>query len=698
MNFVEIEKLRSELASFLPRIIGLPKVLVLFSFYEKLLTSNDANLINAFAVEFIDEYLTELGSYSPYYSEPKRTEQLLKQLTELKLAPVLGNYSGRIEELILSITKKLDNLFALLDGNTAQTEKRNKLLFPLLGKVVTSSETHTYASIEPITIKVTTAKHKDFFVFVPSHQKKEQLEEQTKISFQLALQYLKNYKHKFHKYHEALIYFENISAEYDGYSLGIALTIGFIEQLSVLYNLPYLTIVKNNVASTGGLDNNGYISPLGEEIIKLKVKAAFYSDIETLIISEADEITAKQELRELNEKYPKRVLRLAHVESLTDLLNRRNLVEIKKQSPILRTAKNIKKNWIVTTLSIIIILIIGFIWIRDFDDNPAMIYNEPNRLYIKNKSGRILWSKQRSYTYSKFLGILGTTTTQKLVDIDGDGYNEILLTSEPDEILSSPKDFGRIICLDRKGNEIWKYIFADTVTSEREFLPPPYGSNIIDTVTIDGEKELIVFANSRNSFSSAIYCLDLKTGKRINGTLWNSGHIIRGFIDDRFTAGKKSIVFSCWNNGYEMCGTVTIGLDQLLNKMVLPTTPNYLIKNFPVAKTLAYILLPNSDYNKYLQRRHASLWDQGLRIGENDDFIVQLFQNYDREYIVFEIKYNMKNVDVVIDDQFRVARDSLVVHGILKYPLTDTPEYKNLLKSQILYWDGKKFARREDLN
>ncbi|MCL6097423.1 MAG: hypothetical protein M1391_02470, partial [Bacteroidetes bacterium] len=60
MNFQEIEKLRSELSTFLPRINGLPKVLVLFSFYERLLASNDANLINAFALEFIEYYLSEL--------------------------------------------------------------------------------------------------------------------------------------------------------------------------------------------------------------------------------------------------------------------------------------------------------------------------------------------------------------------------------------------------------------------------------------------------------------------------------------------------------------------------------------------------------------------------------------------------------------------------------------------------------------
>ncbi len=122
MNFLEIEKLRSEISSFLPRINGLSRILVLFSFYEKLLLTKDENLINAFAVEFIDEYLSELNIYSPFYSEPARTEQILNQLSELKLILGFDNKQSRLENLISLINKKLKIFLAVLEGNAGQPE------------------------------------------------------------------------------------------------------------------------------------------------------------------------------------------------------------------------------------------------------------------------------------------------------------------------------------------------------------------------------------------------------------------------------------------------------------------------------------------------------------------------------------------------------------------------------------------------
>jgi hypothetical protein len=692
LNFLYIEKLRYELSCFLPRISGLPKIIVLFSFYEKLFLTKDENIINAFAPEFIEEYLSALNHYSPFYSEPRRTEKRLKQLSELKLIPVLENNHNRIDELITSINEKLNNLLILLEGNSVQVEKRKKFLFPLLGKVVTSSETYTYSSIESVTIKVTPAKHKDSFVFVPSHQKKEQLEEQAKISFQLALQYLKEYKGKFHKYHEVLIYFDNISAEYDGSSLGIALTIGFIEQLSVLYNLPHLAIVKNNIASTGGLDKNGNVSALGEEIIKNKVEATFYSDLETLIIPEADEFAAKEKLKELKEKYPNRKFNFVPVESLTDLLNRRNLIEIKKQSPLVRIVKNIKKNGGAVSLSLIILLIIGFIWIRDFDDNPALLDSKKNILYVKNKYGRILWTREMEYLTTDSGEIMNAHTVQKLVDIDSDGKNEPIIAG------NTGTNNAKITALNYKGNEIWSYICNDTVISKRELLVPPYSYRILDTLTIKGQKQLICFVCNQNSFSSAIFKLDLKTGKRLDGTLWNSGFVVEGFIVDIDKDGNKEIVFSVCNNGYEKAGLVVINFCELNGTKVLPSVPSYTIRNFPQIKIKSYILFPNSDYNRHLNLRWTSLIAGNLRNHPDQKTIsIWNFQKQTSDAVLYQIKYDLKNISVYIGDDFSQDRDPLVRNGKLSYPLTDTKKYRNFLKEQILFWNGNKFVKREEL-
>ena len=53
---------------------------------------------------------------------------------------------------------------------------------------------------------------------------------------------------------------------------------------------------------------------------------------------------------------------------------------------------------------------------------------------------------------------------------------------------------------------------------------------------------------------------------------------------------------------------------------------------------------------------------------------------------------------LIIFDEFRTIRDSLVSQGKLKLPYTDTPEYKNIIKSKILYLKNGKWVNREELD
>lgn len=694
MNFQEIEKLRYELSSFLPQINELPKVLVLFSFYEKLTLTKDVNLIDAFAPEFIEEYLTELDSYSPFYSEPIRTEQLLKQLAELKHYSVFGNHLNRIEELIRSINGKLNSLFAVLDGNAGLSEKRNKLLFPLLGKVVTSSETFTYASIEPVTVKVTTAKHKDSFVFIPSNQKKEQLEEQAKISFQLALQYLKEYKHKFHKYHEVLTYFDNLSADYKGNSLGIALTIGFIEQLSTLYNLPYLTNVKDNIASTGGLDKNGNVPMLGDEIIKQKVEAAFYSDLETLIIPKDDETAAKHIYKVLKETYPKRELRLTPVENLIDLLERRNLIDIKKQSSVVRTAKTIKKNPIVAILLMILLLILSFLYLREFDDNPYTYQQTANEFIIRNKYNRDLWSLQNSdYHYKQYNNV---EHIFRILDINDDGRNEILFYFPPEHPLTDDNISEGLALLDYKGKIVWKRKFEKYLKSKREDLVPPYSVNIFDTLRIKNQLCILCGSNNIPSYASAVYVLNLNQNKVVSDTLWNPGYIIDVRIVDLNNDNKKELLLYTLNNGYKKISLVYLEFNEL--KGQTPSTEDYKLFSIQNTKIIHNFLIPKTDYNQYYKSQYTSPWYRGL-ILRNEYNIVSFVSREGEEgktdihpgNLFYYWNYGKNNFDISIDNLMSVRRDSLVVKGELPYPLTDTREFRELMRKQILAWDGKKF-------
>lgn len=697
LDFNEIEKLRVELSSIIPQISGIPKILLLHSFYSKLLLTNDPPLIDSFSNEFIEEYLKELENYSPFYSAPDKTENIIKQLQILKSTFTLFRYSQRITDSINSISKKLSDYKLILNGEFDSKTTKGDLLFPLIGKLVTTAENINYSSVEKLKILISPTKGKDSFIFIPSSLNTEQLEEQTKICFKLALNYLNKHGKYFHQFHEVLIFFENLSAVYNGKSYGIVLIIGLIEQLSLLYNLPYVVNIRRNVLSTGEIDADGNIKALGTDSIVIKVETAFYSNITTFVVPKIDDITAAIRLDELKAKYPARSLTLVSVENLTDLLNRRNLIDIKKQSPIRRTANSIKKNWVSFLLGIMLVAILYIVVIVESDNRPALLENDTSTLFVKNKSGKTLWTKKLMSLPDNVNRENIMTTVQKLVDINTDGNKELLLINHDNYTNADSSKFGSIICYDCKGNELWHYQFKDVVNSKREKLSSVYNIiGMIDTTTYLSKKALLLMATNYESFSSAVFMVELSSGIRIGPTLWHSGHLWEGILTDIDNDRKNEVVFTAVNNGLEKAVLGVIDLENMNG--VCPTTYEYQILDKMPAKFKAFIAFPKSDYNKYLRlRNNAPVLGRLANIKRKNKISFQCSEDHTiGGFITYALNYDFSDVEITISSSLRVVRDSLVAKGLLKLPYTDTEEYKNLLRKKILYWDGEQLLFKKE--
>ncbi len=214
---------------------------------------------------------------------------------------------------------------------------------------------------------------------------------------------------------------------YEGNSLSIALTLGFIEELLKLYNAPTIVKIKDKIAFTGGIDEAGNIEEVTKEIIENKTYNIFFSPVETFVIHRNDEPFALTRLAELKKEFPERKLEIVGVTTLDDLLNRRNLVDIRKQNPVVKVGKIAKKNALSFTFATLLIAVFIFSGLWDFDDNPAMLFNERNVLYVKNQNGKVLWTKEMVFDIKTETGNK-IPFSQKIVDIDNDGINEILIS------------------------------------------------------------------------------------------------------------------------------------------------------------------------------------------------------------------------------------------------------------------------------
>jgi hypothetical protein len=171
-------------------------------------------------------------------------------------------------------------------------------------------------------------------------------------------------------------------------------------------------------------------------------------------------------------------------------------------------------------------------------------------------------------------------------------------------------------------------------------------------------------------------------------------------VKDINNDGKKDIVAIGYDNGYEDGVCFGYNIDTLTQ--VRLTTNEYLIKNFPVADLIIYLRIPKTDFDNYYKNRTPALFGNSLRydsrtnnygLGSSSDDIDSRHANI--EYILDD---NFIVDDAVVMSNFRIRRDTLVTHGELNPPFTDTEAYKEIIKSNILYYRNGKWVKREEID
>lgn len=690
MNAFDIELIRQYLLHNLPKTHGRTKVFLLYNFYKALLDSKDKKTIKAYCLEFIEEYINSLNIYSAFCIAPAKTEELIEQLETILLIDSIVAFRHILDKEIDKLKKQLNELNWILSGAPLQS-KTTRLAFPLIEQNPVGIF-ETYGFLETVRVSISKGKNENkLYVFPKTGNLETNIEKQIYDSFSLAIDYLKSYRKKFDTYHEISVYFDNYSANYIGNSLGVALTIGFIEELSSIYNLPFLLKIKNDVASTGSIDKSGIIHEVNKSYIEKKVEVVFYSQASIFVVAKHDEENANNKLDELKKIYPSRNLKIIGVNNLDDLLDRRTIINISRQNPLIRSVRISVKNWQITILAILLYIITAMALLRNFDENPGLLEASGNTLFVKNKSGRVLWTKEINHDQELILSANYLRMFHKLVDVNNDGMNEVIITNESSNQAKNINEEGLVSCFNNKGGLKWQYLFSDTVSYKGKVLQPPYTINLVDTISINNEKCLIAISRSKTSSSSSIFIINAQNGKRKDKTLWHSGFIHDAVVQDFNNDGKKEIAFAATNNSF---GKIAIGIIDLENLSgQCPNNGSFDFDNLPVARLKSYILLPKTDYNEHLKFLSPSI-DYGCITNYPDIRALQIrtIEGENKKFgINFMIFYDWQRIDVLIEDQFIAKRDTLINRRILTPPFTGTKEFVKLLQDEILAWDGNEF-------
>ncbi|MBK6915702.1 MAG: hypothetical protein IPH11_19320 [Ignavibacteriales bacterium] len=674
------------------------KVFALQNFIKLLFASNNSLLVESYLPEFIDAYKRLLDLFLPEGIDIKITDSIIEQIKTILQIQSLKNITSDLENSLHSLQEKTLIIKNALDGIESDDSTRKRFIFPLLSKN-NDNENNIDGYLDTITLHLKPVNTSQKFFTIPDEiEKDELLTTQLNNSWQAAKSFVQSKVKKDNQNFEVFIHFNGSYGVYRGSSLGVVLTLCFIEELLKFYNSNTVARTANSMVFTGPMDGAGKINSVSAEIIKAKTAAVFYSRAKMFVVPFDDYPAAKQKLDELKTLYPNRNLELIPVTNLEDILNRRNIVEIKKLTPVQRSGRFVKHNWAGILTAILLTVLLSYFFVLDFDDNPASVSADGQYIFVKNNNGKLLWKRHLRLDELSVGNENYLSKFSKLIDVNSDGTSEVLIANEQ---IGKNGEFNTtcaLRCYDKYQNLLWKFSFQEKVSSLREDLESMYTIYMIDTLMIGKNNSLFLFANNGNSFSSAVFAIDLTTQKINTGILWSSGHTYDGKIRDINNDGKKDILCIGLDNGFE--DAIFFGFNLTGVNCIRPTTDNYQIKNYPVSDFICLIRIPKTDYDFAVQNRFQSIHMGTLNYLSNTKeyfFIIDSDMKNSFSGIWYKLTQNLIDFNISVDNQFRVKRDSLVAKGILNLPYSDTKEYENILKNNILYWKNGIWVKKEEM-
>ncbi|HCY74616.1 MAG TPA: hypothetical protein DHV28_01725 [Ignavibacteriales bacterium] len=699
MKILEVEKEYTDLQSFLSEASSRRTKLIRISeFFDLVLSTSNLNLIEAYISDFLPRYFTLMKLVKIRGLNPDVLVKLQDQLTKLSKFDFVQNYRQDLEDSFAILKNKYELLSSWLNGHLTNPNN-NLIYFPVLEK---NESKKVMGFLEIIRVGISDGESK--FIIDPAESEEDDLLEiQLHLCWEVAVGYCKKYIKKIKPNHTVELKFENKLGVYVGNSFGIALTLAFIEALLKHYNSSTIVNINGCIAVTGGIDKNSKILSTGKTTIESKVETVFYSDAHIFCVPKSDEMWAEEKLKEMKLLFPERDLRIIGLADLYDLLDRRQIVDVRKQKLVVRTGKFVKKNWVSAAATVLLAILFAYLFVMDFDDNPDSYYADGNNIYVLNKNGKKIWSYNCTIAKYVYTDANALKYYIKFRDIDDDGINEIFYVDPAINNTHNKTYQSTLIGLKNLKDTLWTYIFRDSVSSEREILSNNYTLSIIDFINLDDKDLIICWAQNTTSFSNAVFLIDTKTGKRIDKTHWVSGHITGGMLLDLNHDGLEDLLLTGIDNGFEEAVIWGVEFKQLDGYR--PTIPSYIIKDKEESLPIFYIRIPKLDYENFMGFRSSGIDFGSLTYLANDSLIRCGTLSYrdpsmiDRLPLMdYRLKSNLKDFNIYVSSSFRVVRDSLVAKGFLEEPYTDTREYIDLQKNKILYWKDGNWVKRNALN
>jgi hypothetical protein len=493
-----------------------------------------------------------------------------------------------------------------------------------------------------------------------------------------------------------------------GRSLGLGYAAALLGALSRRVLGSQYALVAGDTVLTGMVSPAGDLLPIDEEQIRMKTETVFFSPCRRLILPKENETTAENTLRELSRKYPSRRVEILPLRHLSDAVEHRRVIELRGYGLRQRAARRVKHHQTsiaVGSLSLLACIIIAyFLFIADWDDNPARITYQNNQYIIRNKRDKELWRKP--FSYDKYpISLSPEKVTEAIAahslvqDIDGDGRNEVLLTHP------GPRDgFSDFLyCWSAVDTLMWKRKIGLGIKTEEGTYMDVSGFQFEVLRFLPGsparQPRLVTIGNNAY-YTNLVNTWDIH-GKRLSEYLHLGTLNTASIMLDRRT-GEPRIVMSGMLNGYRQ--NVLVVLDPEHADGVSPSPKKYAViePSLPPSTEVWYLLFPKPDVQACLVESDNAypmmalvadtLIHMNTYIGRMPDVTSGKPAFLQWRITTDSFRVQVPNTSTPFDDIHR----ALAAAGQIRSHINDA--YKQALKDSVLYWDGDRFTHTRTMN
>lgn len=317
------------------------------------------------------------------------------------------------------------------------------------------------------------------------------------------------------------------SATVLGRSSSLAFVLASTSAWARLSASPVQAGLLSGVAASGALGQAGQLGPVATETLALKVRAAFYSAAQVLVVPAEQAESALLEVRRLNLEHPKRQLLVRGHSDVHGAWTDPRVVTPRIR-PVRLIARNLVLRLVLSRAFIVLValtmLAVAGLVARESvlsERRPVDLRREDGAIVALNRHGRVCLRiavlPGKIYEVGPGRTEFGRTAT--VIDVEGDDRNEVAAIH-----FSQAGTTDLLSVFDRNGTLLWRRRAGAPVTAQQDSL---FGMHWICLGTVEdptGGSDVLALRRSTESSLSLLERFDGRTGDR-EGVLRNSGHL-----------------------------------------------------------------------------------------------------------------------------------------------------------------------------